>query len=52
MNNIVSFNVSTPDEVAAMVAARAKARRQYETLDDVLNENGNNRKRGKTVSWK
>ena len=27
MNNIISFNLSTPDDVAKQIAARVKARR-------------------------
>ena len=94
MNNIISFNLSTPDDVAKQIAARVKARRlelnltqegiatraglkfatyrrfeqtgeislalnalsefdalfaqkQYQSLDDVLNEQNVIRKRGK-----
>lgn len=102
MNNILTFNISTPAEVAARIAARVKARRleldltqeglalragvkfatyrrfeqtgeislrgllqigfalnslsdfdglfeqkQYQSLEDVMNEYGTNRKRGK-----
>ena len=79
MNNIISFNISTPNDVAKQIAARVKTRRfeqtgeislkgllqigfalnslsgfdalfaqkQCQSLDDVLNEQGVIRKRGK-----
>ena len=82
MNNIISFNLSTPDDVAKQIAARVKfatyrrfeqtgeislkgllqigfalnslsefdalfAQKQYQSLDDVLNEQNVIRKRGK-----
>ena len=69
MNNILSFNIANPNDVAMQIAARVKARRlelnltqggmasragnalfaqkQYQSLEDVLNEQSVNRKRGK-----
>ena len=107
MNNIIAFNISTPNEVAKQIAARVKARRlelnltqegiatragfkfatyrrfeqtgeislkgllqigfalnalsefdalsaqkQYQSLDDVLNEQSVVRRRGKKNEWK
>ena len=58
MNNIIALNISTPNEIAKQIAAKVKARRledfdalfaqkQYQSLDDVLNEQNVTRKRGK-----
>ena len=35
MNNIISFNLSTPDDVAKQIAARVKARRLELNLTQV-----------------